>query len=211
MTAGAGRHVKQAETPVSRSGASRLRLRQAAAEELAARSGLLEVESVAQRAGLSVGLIYRQFGSRAGLIQSVIEDFYGRYRAEVLGVNPFPGGTWAERERRRTALGVAFHFRDPLARVLLSQLHLDAQVAVFEAAQVDEMIDMCADLVALGQRRGEVPSDRDPQFTGAMIIGGMRRVLVTALSRKPPPTQRAVAHDLWAFIAGAAGIDPAQP
>jgi AcrR family transcriptional regulator len=171
----------------------------------------LEVESVAQRAGVSVGLIYRHFGSRAGLVQAVIEDFYGRYRTEVLGVNPFPGGTWAERERRRTVLGVAFHYQEPLARVVLSHLHLDAQVAVYEAAQLDEMIAMCASLVELGQKRRELPRDRNPQLTAAMIIGGMRRVLATALAQEPMPSEKKVVHDLWRFIAGVVGIDPNQP
>lgn len=193
-----------------RAEASRMRLRRAAADELAARQGGLEVESVAQRAGVSVGLIYRHFGSRAGLIEAVIEDFYSRYRAEVLGVNPCPGGTWAERERRRTRLGVTFHYREPLARVFLSQLHLDAQVAVYESAQLDDMIAMCASLVALGQKRGELPLDRDPDLSAAMVIGGMRRTLATALARDPLPPERKVVHDLWLFIAGVAGIDPDQ-
>lgn len=199
------------EPRLPRAEASRTRLREAAAAELVARGGGLEVESVARRAGVSVGLIYRHFGSRAGLVQAVIEGFYGRYRADVLGINPYPGGTWAERERRRTVLGVAFHYQEPLARVLLSHLHLDAQVAVYEAAQLDEMIAMCASLVAYGQRRRELPRDRDPQLTAAMIIGGMRRVLATALADEPMPSERKVVHDLWLFIAGSVGILADQP
>ena len=203
--------MERVEVVLPRGEASRIRLRQAAADELVARRGLLEVDSVAQRAGVSVGLIYRHFGSRAGLVQAVLDDFYGRYRAEVLGVNPAPGGTWAERERRRTVLGVAFHYQEPLARVVLSHLHVDAQVAVYEAVQLDEMTQMCASLVALGQKRRELPRDRDARLTGGMIIGGMRRVLATALAQEPLPAERKVVHDLWLFIAGAAGINPDQP
>lgn len=85
--------MEQPERRTPRAEASRNRLRQAAADELVDRRGGLEVESVAQRAGVSVGLIYRHFGSRAGLVQAVIEDFDGRYVRDVLGVNPYPGGT----------------------------------------------------------------------------------------------------------------------
>jgi AcrR family transcriptional regulator len=172
---------------------------------------VLEVESVAQRAEVSVGLIYRHFGSRAGLIQAVMEDFYGRYRDHVLGINPFPRGTWAERERRRTALAVSFHYQEPLARVILSHLHLDAQIAVYEAEQLDDMVKRCASVVLLGQRRGELPKDRDASLAGAMIIGGMRRTLATVLTQDRLPRESKVVHDLWLFIAGVVGIDPQQP
>lgn len=200
--------TEQHSTKTPRSAASRLRLMDAAAAELAERRGALEVDSVAQRAGVSVGLIYRQFGSRAGLVAAVMDDFYGRYRAEVLGVNPAPGGTWAERERRRTRLGVAFHYHSPLARVALWDLHLDSEVAVHEARQIQEIIEMCAGLVALGQSRNELPADRDPDLCGAMIIGGMRRVIGRALATPRRPTQKRLAEQLWLFIAGTVGIDP---
>lgn len=188
-----------------------MQLLQAATDELAERRGVLEVESVAQRAGVSVGLIYRQFGNRAGLVAAVMADFYGRYREEVLGCNPSPGGSWANRERKRTAIGVAFHYREPLARVALWDLHLDAEVAVFEATQIEEMSDMCASLVALGQKRGELPADRDPELCGAMIIGGMRRVIGRGVARPRRPSQKRLSHQLWTFIAGVAGVDPETP
>ena len=61
--------------PTARGAASRARLIQAARAELIERSGSLEVDSVAQRADTSVGLIYRHFGSRAGLIGAVVDDY----------------------------------------------------------------------------------------------------------------------------------------
>jgi AcrR family transcriptional regulator len=188
--------------------ASRLRLIDAARAELVERDGVLEIDSVAQRADSSVGLIYRHFGSRAGLISAVVDDFYGRYRAEALEINPAPGASFAERERKRTELSVAFHFKDPLARIILSSLHLDSEVAAREAAQIDEMVALAASVMALGQRRGEVPKDRDPRFMGAMIIGGMRHVLAAALSGSPRTTQKKTAQQLWVLNAGVMGIEP---
>jgi AcrR family transcriptional regulator len=154
---------------------------------------------------VSVGAIYRHFGSRAGLIGAVVDDFYARYRAEALEIDPVPGGRFDERERRRTELSVAFHYADPLARVILSSLHLDAEVAVKEAANVEEMIDLAAGVMRLGQKRGEIPSERDPRFIGAMIIGGMRHVLAVALADRT--SQRRTAAQLWAFNAAIIGCD----
>lgn len=172
------------------------------------RGGHLEVDSVAGRAGLSVGLIYRHFGSRAGLMGAVVNDFYSRFREEALETNPVPGGSFVERERRRVALSVAFHYNDPLARIILSNLHLDSQVAVHEAAHIKEMIQLAANVVSLGQQRGEVPRDRDPRFVAAMVIGGMRHVLVMALSSNPPIPQQTTTRKLWAMIADVVGVAP---
>ena len=179
----------------------------AASAELVERDGLLEVDSVAARAGVSVGSIYRHFGSRAGLIGAVVDDFYERYRSEALETNPVPGGTFKEREKRRTELTVAFHYSEPLARVILSNLHLDPEVAVHEAAHVDAMIERAADVMALGQKRGEIPTDRDARFIGAMIIGGMRRVMAIALAADPPMSQRTTARKLWVLNAAIMGIE----
>jgi AcrR family transcriptional regulator len=190
----------------ARSNQSRLRLISAARAELIERNGVLEVNSVADRAGVSVGLIYRYFGSRAGLVGAVVDDFYSRFRSEALETNPAPKGRFADRERRRTELSVAFHYQDPLAQVILSHLHLDSEVAAAEALHTTEMIDLAASVMALGQRRGEIPTDRDPHLIAAMVIGGMRQVLAVALSAHPTPPESLTLQRLWVLIAGVIGI-----
>jgi AcrR family transcriptional regulator len=192
----------------ARGRATHAQLIAAARAELIERDGLLEVDSVAARAELSVGAIYRHFNSRAGLVAAVVEDFYTRYRAEAFELNPLPGGPFAEREKKRNDLMVAFHYGDPLARVLLLNLHLDAAVAVREAAHIDEMMELAANVMALGQRRGELPADRDPAFIGAMIIGGMHRALAVALRSDPPVAQASTSTKLWILNAGLMGIAP---
>lgn len=196
-----------AVTPTARGAASRARLVQAARDELIERSGMLEVDSVAQRAGTSVGLIYRHFGSRAGLVGAVVDDFYDRFRAEAFEINPAPGAGFAERERRRTALYVAFHYADPLARVIVHNLHLDAEVAAMEARHRREMIRLAESMMRLGQRRGQLPVDRDPALIGAMIIGGLREGLGVALSGEQWADQEETARQLWVLVAGIIGVD----
>lgn len=192
----------------ARGQASRARLVAAAREELIERDGTLEVDSVARRGESSVGLIYRHFGSRAGLVGAVVDDFYARFRAEALEINPAPGGTFALRESRRAALYTAFHYADPLARIIVHNLHLDAEVAAVEAGHRAEMIQLAESVMRLAQRRGDLPADRDPAFVAAMIIGGMREVLGVALSGERHADQEKTAAKLWILIAGICGVHP---
>src|SRR4051812_39263288 len=124
----------------ARGAASRTRLLHAAAAELIERDGSLEVMSVAARARVSVGLIYRWFESKAGLVAAVVDDFYDRVDEAVFDPDPVPGGTWAEREHKRTELAVAFHYDDPLAPVVLSTLAREPVVAAIEAGRVERHV-----------------------------------------------------------------------
>jgi AcrR family transcriptional regulator len=186
--------------------ATRARLFEAARSELIERRGRLEVESVARRAGVSVGLIYRHFGSKAGLVSAVVQAFYKRFEDEVITSNPAPGAEWIAREQMRTVHAVAFHYEDPLAPVVLSRLHLDPAVAALEARELNAHIELAAANVAYGQRAGLVPADLDAHFAAAMVLGGLRRVLADALGREPRPAQRDVAAELWRFVAAILGL-----
>ena len=189
--------------PTQRGRASRQRLLEAAARELVERDGALEVESVAKRAGVSVGLIYRYFDSKAGLVGAVVNDFYDRYDQSVIEPNPAPGADWAKRERERTARAVAFHFRDPLAPVVLSRLHLEPGVALIESRRLSRHVDAAARNLSLGQERDEIPRDLDVRLAGAMVLGGIRQALAEALGRTPRPAEASVVEQLWCFIAAA--------
>jgi AcrR family transcriptional regulator len=190
----------------ARGKATQRRLLGAARSELVERRGVLDVEGVARRARVSVGLIYRHFGSKAGLVAAVVQAFYKRFEEEVISSNPAPGADWMEREHVRTVRAVAFHYEDPLAPVVLSRLHLEPAVAALEARQLDAHIEMSADNVAYGQRAGLVPEDIDPRFAGAMVLGGLRRVLLDALGREPRPPREEVAAQLWRFIGAVLGL-----
>src|SRR5437879_8472018 len=87
--------------------ATRERLVQAAQEELIQSHGHLEMQAVAKRAQVSVGLAYHHFGSKAGLIAAVVEAFYSRLDEEVFNDAGRPSKSWAHRERRRIASYIA--------------------------------------------------------------------------------------------------------
>ncbi|MCP5070752.1 MAG: hypothetical protein GY946_29665, partial [bacterium] len=165
-----------------------------------------EVESVAWRDGVEVGGLCRHNGYKAALVGAVDQAFYKRFEDEVITSNPAPGRGWVEREHIRTIRAVAFNYEDPLAPIVLSSLHLEPAVAALEASQLDAHIEMSAVNVAYGQREGIVPKEIDPRFAGAMVLGGLHRVLVEALAREPRPPQEQVAAQLWRLVSAVLGI-----
>jgi AcrR family transcriptional regulator len=181
-------------------------LLRAAADELVERRGVLEVGPVAARAGVSVGLIYRHFGSKAGLLAAIVGDFYVRFDAEVLDGDPAPGAGWAERERRRTELAVAFHYDDELAPIILARLARDPEVAAVEARHMRIQVARGAQNVARGQRDGEIPEDIDAGIAAALILGGVRQALVEVLARREPPPREVLADQLWRLVVAAVRV-----
>lgn len=189
------------EAALTRRGeATRRKLLQAASAELVEREGVLEVASVAQRAGVSVGLLYRYFGSKAGLIAAIVDDFYDRLLEEVSQARELKDADWATRERRRTELSVGFHYREPLAPILLSRVSGEPEVAATETRRIMKLVEDAARSVRRGQRRGEIPEDVDAGFVGAMLIGGFRVAIAEALSRETPPSPEVVVDEVSRFV-----------
>lgn len=94
---------------MSRPPDSREAILAAARSALEAGGGQIEMNDVARRACVSVGLAYHYFGSKAGLVSALVTDFYDRYDAVVNRHYDDTGG-WAARERMRLAEAVRFLF-----------------------------------------------------------------------------------------------------
>jgi AcrR family transcriptional regulator len=80
------------------------------------------MQAVAKRAKVSVGLAYHHFGSKAGLIAAVVEAFYSRLDAEAFNDAGPCTESWANRERRRIACYIAFHYDHPFAPLVIGAL-----------------------------------------------------------------------------------------
>ena len=113
---------------------TRERLVRAAQEELIHSHGHLEMQAVAKRARVSVGLAYHHFGSKAGLIAAVVEEFYSRLDEEVFNDACLPRESWADRERRRIAAYIAFHYDHPFAPLVIGALSRAPEVLDVERA-----------------------------------------------------------------------------
>ncbi|MDB4986011.1 MAG: putative transcriptional regulator [Myxococcaceae bacterium] len=173
-----------------------------AASELLAETGELEVASVALRAKVSVGLPYRYFGSKSGLLSVLVDDFHTRL-AEAVVYRDFPGATWQEREQQRVSEWVRFLFSESLAPVMLVGLGGDATVAASWQRRLSLAVDRGARNIARGQRDGDLPKAADPTILAAAVLGGVQAAVAVALASSPRPAQAKVARSLWSFVRGA--------
>jgi AcrR family transcriptional regulator len=200
--------ITTAEPRTRKGRATQERLLACARDIATANDGHVEIAWVAEAAGVVPSLVNRYFGSRAGLIGALLDDFFGRLRAEVLDLNLDDQGTWLQHERIRLEKGVHFHYTDPTAVVIYTRLSREPEVALTESRHIDKVIKHAAANIRRGQKRGELPSSVDPELAGAAMFGAMQRVMVTALGRTPRPRPERIVEVLWRQIAAAVEIDP---
>jgi AcrR family transcriptional regulator len=175
----------------------------AAQEELIAGQGLLEMQAVARRANVSVGLAYHHFGSKAGLIAAVVEGFYDRLEDAAFSPTRLVASDWAGREKERLAGYISFHYDNPFAPLVVGPLNRAPEVLDVEQAFTRRQLAAGAYNVRAGQRAGVIPADLDPRLTIALMIGGIRQALIGALTNSRRPDRAELTDKIWVFIAGA--------
>jgi AcrR family transcriptional regulator len=195
-------------TREARSEATRAALLEAAAAELVAGDGVIEVGNVAARAGVSTGALYHHFGSKAGLLGALVRDFYERMHERVIEPTLREHGDWAGRERARIELSVALHYEDPLA-IVLATMSREPEVAAAEAPYTAELVAMAERNLRAAQRAGELPDDFDAGIAAGMIMGGLRQAMAEVLARERRPARKRVVDELWRIVGSAVGaIEP---
>jgi AcrR family transcriptional regulator len=201
--------MSTASLPTTSKGqATRARLLRAAGELVIASGGHIEIAGVAAAAGVVPSLVHRYFGSKAGLVAALVDDFFDRFHQQVLDVDLEEHGDWARHERMRLEAGVRFHYGEPFAVVLYGPLARDPEVARREADRIAAVVARAARSVRRGQQRGELPVGVDPGLAGAAMFGAMRLVMVEAMTRSPRPRPERVIEVLWRQIAASVQIDP---
>lgn len=188
------------------SASTRQRLTAAAQAELIEGHGYLEMQAVAKRAKVSVGLAYHHFGSKSGLIAAVVEEFYGQLNVAAFTNANLPSGSWAEREKARIGAYVAFHYAHPFAPLVVGALSRSPEVLDVETAFTSHHLADGEGMIRAAQRDGVVRHDLDAALAIAMMIGGVRQAMLGALSREQRPDPGALADEIWTFIA--AGLRP---
>lgn len=189
-------------SPQDRAGQTRARIIAAARAALLDGRGDFELSDLARRAGTSVGLPYHRFGSKSGLIASVVTEFYdGIWQAVNLA--DFAALDWAERERERLRRLVDFLYSEPLAGLIISTLARDPEVAAVEAARWGAMLEASGRNLAKAQRRGQIPADIDTALTAALINGGIRHAIGLGLSTRPRRSREAMVTEIWNFVSRA--------
>ena len=182
------------------------KLIRAAQEELVLNRGIIEMQAVAKRAGVSVGLAYHHFGSKAGLVAAVVEAFYGLLDAAAFDGFKAQSNVWAEREHARILAYVEFHYSHPLASLMVGGLSRSPEVQDVETAFTDRQLAGGARMIAAAQSQGIIPSSMDPELTIALMVGGIRLALHRALQQEPRPNPQGLTDEIWAFVAAALGL-----
>lgn len=184
------------------------RLVAAAQEELIRGAGLLEMQAVAKRAKVSVGLAYHHFGSKAGLIAAVVETFYDRLEEVAFSPSKLVSPDWAGREKERIAAYISFHYDHPFAPLVVGPLSRAAEVLDVEQAFTRRQLTAGAYNLRAGQRDGVIPPDLDPRLTIALMIGGIRQALIGALMSSHRPDRAELTDKIWVLVAGALRLPP---
>lgn len=174
----------------------------AAAACLIAGDGDFEMSEVARKAGVSEGLAYHYFGSKAGLLSALVEDFYDRYSA-ISNKRYDRDIPWAAREKTRLKAVIDFLYSDPLADVILGKMGRTAQVANVEAARHHEMIELAGRNIRDGIERGQISAAVDPNIAGAAVTGAIRQAFNYVMAAKKRPSPKALTEQIWKLIAGA--------
>ncbi len=185
--------------------ATRDQLLDAARAELIKGDGELELAKVAKRAGVSDGLTYYHFGNKAGLIKALVHTFYAAMDDHVTAI-PFEGETWAERERARVFAMVEFFYRDPVALIVATRLRTEPSLVAEEATRAIRLHELGAKNIAQAQNAGEISASYNPLLLVSMILAGVTEGVRTALNTKPVPPITEVQHEIWSFVARAAGV-----
>lgn len=197
-----------AEPTTAKGRATRERLLEEARQRAIRAGGHFEIAQVAEAAGVAASLVHRYFGSKAGLVAALVDDFYDRFHAAVFDLDLGDRGDWAHRERARLEAGVRFHYREPFAVVVYGLLAREPEVARREVDRIQAIVSRAARSVRKGQRAGELPVGVDPGLAGAAMFGAMRQTMVEALSRARRPSPERVIDTLWRQVAASVGIDP---
>lgn len=207
MTANRGKNAAGKPAATRRRGTARDRIMAAALDAFVTGEGDFEIGAVAERAGVSVGLAYHYFGSKAGLLSALITDFYNRHDA-VANQRLDRTLPWPRREHTRLKASIDFMYADPAAPIIMGRLSGNVALIAEEAMRREAMVKLAARNVADGQWSGHIDAGIDPAIAGAAIIGGIRQAVAIALASPTPPKPERLLQQLWAFIAGGLSLPP---
>ncbi len=186
----------------TKSDATRQRLIDAAALRMLEANGLVEVSEVAKAASTSVGLVYHHFGSKAGLIAALVEQFYDQMETAIRSEPVENAADWLRVEQQRLSDAIGFFYRSALAPYMLTRLSRDPEVAGIEQLRLQTQIEMGIRNLALGQRLGAVEPRLDPELTVTVLLIGLRHAIARSLERSPRPTEAFLNRQLWVLVTG---------
>lgn len=190
---------------------SDVRILMAAEQELLANDGRLEMLAVARRADLATGLAYRYFGSKAGLIAAVVDSFYSPLRKIALGDAIALSQPWESREKARTSALIDYFYDHPMAKLIAGRLSREPEVLDVENAHMKALLEAGARNIAQGQAHGVVDPNLDPDITVALLMGGIRQAINSAITADQVTPRKLLLSNVWRFIESALKLSSQPP
>ena len=197
---------KRSERMQQRLAGNRERILQAA-RELVAAGGYRNapVTAVAAAAGVSTGLIYRHFPSKAGLFVEVLDAAIA-HELELLQAIADGGQPSAQRLQAAVTSFVRRALAGPgLAHAFIAE-PVDPEVEAARILGRRRFTDVFARIISDGVQRGELPA-QDPHVTAACLVGAFTEALVgpTAPSRDHAGDGEQLSAAIVGFCLRAAG------
>ena len=187
---------------------SDVRLVRAAETELIENNGHMEMLAVAKRAGVSVGLAYHHFGSKAGLLAAVVDHFYAPLRDISFGDTIPVEQDWSEREKSRTRAFIDYFYAHPFAPLIAGRLGREPEVRDVEAAHMKALLAEGARNLVQGQRQGVVSEDIVPDVVIGLLMGGLRQAIDSAILAETRPEKAVLLEQIWTFFERGMGLTP---
>jgi AcrR family transcriptional regulator len=154
-----------------------------AARSLVAEHGLggTGVARVADRAGVSVGTVYRYFPSKADLIGEVVREVCRRELDVVAAVAELPDTPPAERLVGAITTFARRAVRSGRTAYAVIAEPAEADVEMLRLEIRAELARILSDVVAEGVAAGDFPA-QDPRVSGPALVGALSEVLVGPLA-----------------------------
>lgn len=164
-------------------------------------NGTFEMLDVTGRAGVSEGLVYHYFKSKAGLLTAIVTAFYGRY-SDVANRPMDRDIPWLDREEVRLRNVVRFLYEDPLAHIILGGLNRLPEAAKAEMENRHDIAERSIRNIQSGQDQGVIPDWVNASIAGPATIGAMNQAVMHALAQDTPPSQEELSTEIWRIIRG---------
>ena len=155
-----------------------------AARAIFAERGLdMEVNEIAERAGVGVGTLYRHFANRDDMVCAILMQTFADVLARLRSAAALDDPDAALRQVPFTLthdqpVFAAMH--DPRAAKLLQDMKQQVSQTM-----ADEAIELLAGIVRRGMQTGAFRADLDPPTTAAAILGSIGLVFELCGARRP--------------------------
>jgi AcrR family transcriptional regulator len=194
----------------ARLGRTRAEIVRAARRTVAARGlGGVAIASVAAEAGVSVGTVYRYFGSKDALLSEVVDDVCSR---EIEVVAKLAATPTDPTERLSAAVDGFARRAVASGRVAYAVIAEPAPREV-EATRIRHRRDLAAVLagtIADGVAAGHFP-DQDPAVTATAVVGAVSEVIVGPLApaaHRPTDVEAVLTRTIELALRAVVGVVP---